>query len=194
VERHPPLHWQTDTSLSNGSWGYIQNDAYKTPKFIIHLLADIVSKNGNLLLNVGPRSDGTIPEEAEQILHEVGAWLKVNGEAIYGTRPWKLYGEGPTKVAGGAFHETDTKPYTAEDFRFTAKGSTLYSIGLGWLVSSLAMIRNLGAATIGGQKIQDGFSARFRCSNRMAATTRRVEGSTSATAIQQIRIRVAYST
>jgi alpha-L-fucosidase len=150
-----PLHWQTDTSLSNGSWGYIQNDTYKTPEFIIHLLANVVSKNGNLLLNVGPRSDGTIPEEAQQILREVGAWLKVNGEAIYGTRPWKLYGEGPTKVAGGAFHETDTKLYTAEDFRFTTKGSTLYAIGLGWPTSGLAVIRSLGTTAIGGDhKIQ----------------------------------------
>jgi alpha-L-fucosidase len=148
-----PLHWQTDTSLSNGSWGYIQNDTYKTPEFIIHQLADVVSKNGNLLLNVGPRPDGTIPEEAQQILREVGAWLKVNGEAIYGTRPWKLYGEGPTKVAGGAFRDTDTKPYTADDFRFTTKGSTLYAIGLGWPANGLAVIRSLGTVALGGQKI-----------------------------------------
>jgi alpha-L-fucosidase len=74
------LPWQTDTSLSNGSWGYIENDTFKTPEFIIQLLADVVSKNGNLLLNVGPRSDGTIPDQAEQILRQVGAWLKVNGE------------------------------------------------------------------------------------------------------------------
>ena len=80
----------------------------KTPEFIVHQLADIVSKNGNLLLNIGPRSDGTIPEGVQQVLLAVGAWLKINGEAIYGTRPWKIYGEGPTKVKPGSFHDTDT--------------------------------------------------------------------------------------
>jgi alpha-L-fucosidase len=106
-------------------------------------------------LNIGPRSDGTIPEEEQWILREVGAWLKVNGEAIYGTRPWKIYGEGPTKVAGGKFHDTDTKPYTAEDFRFTTKGSTLYAIGLGWPAGGVARIRSFGTDTPGGrQKIR----------------------------------------
>ncbi|MGD0548571.1 MAG: alpha-L-fucosidase, partial [Terracidiphilus sp.] len=79
------LPWQTDTSISNQSWGYIEHDTFKTPGFIIGQLADIVSKNGNLLLNIGPRSDGTIPDEVQRVLREVGSWLKVNGEAIYGT-------------------------------------------------------------------------------------------------------------
>src|SRR5882672_5267287 len=117
-----PLYWQTDTSVSNKSWGYIENDTFKTPEFVIHQLADVVSKNGNLLVNIGPRADGTIPEQAQTILRQVGAWLKVNGEAIYETRPWTKYGEGPTEVVGGSFHDTETKPYTAEDFRFTTKG------------------------------------------------------------------------
>ena len=76
------LYWQTDTSISNRSWGYINNDTFKSPEFVIHQLADIVSKNGNLLLNIGPRSDGTIPDGVQQVLGEVGAWLKINGEAI----------------------------------------------------------------------------------------------------------------
>ena len=114
-----PLYWQTDTSVSNKSWGYIKDDTFKSPEFVVHQLIDIVSKNGNLLLNIGPRSDGTIPEEVQQVLLDVGAWLNVNGEAIYGTRPWRIYGEGPTKVAAGSFHDTDTTRYTAEDFRFT---------------------------------------------------------------------------
>lgn len=136
-------HWQTDTSLSNGSWGYIENDTYKTPQAIVHQLVDVVSKNGNLLLNVGPRPDGTIPEPAQQVLREVGKWLMVDGEAIYGTRPWYVYGEGPTKVVGGYFHDSDTKPYTPEDFRFTTKDSTLYAIELGWPTGGRVTIPSL---------------------------------------------------
>ncbi len=84
--------------MSNKSWGYIENDTFKTPEFIVHQLVDVVSKNGNLLMNIGPRSDGTIPDEVQQVLRDVGSWLKVNGDAIYGTRPWKTFGEGPTQV------------------------------------------------------------------------------------------------
>jgi|HubBroStandDraft_1064217.scaffolds.fasta_scaffold30707_2 alpha-L-fucosidase len=148
-----PLYWQTDTSVSNKSWGYIQNDTFKTPQFVVQQLIDIVSKNGNLLLNIGPRSDGTIPEEVQSVLRDVGAWLKINGEAIYGTRPWKTYGEGPTKVAAGSFHDTDTAGYTAEDFRFTEKGSMLYAIELGWPAGGEAVIHSLGSNAANTQKI-----------------------------------------
>jgi alpha-L-fucosidase len=92
-----PEPWQTDTSVSNKSWGYVENDTFKTPLFIVQQLADVVSKNGNLLLNVGPRSDGTIPDPVQQVLLDVGAWLKVNGDAIYETRPWTAFGEGPPR-------------------------------------------------------------------------------------------------
>ncbi len=149
-----PLYWQTDTSISNKSWGYINNDTFKSPQFVINQLIDIVSKNGNLLLNIGPRSDGTIPEEVQRVLMEVGAWLKVNGEAIYGTRPWKAYGEGPTKVAAGSFHDTDTASYTADDFRFTTKGNTLYALELGWPSSREAVIHALGSDALGGREIK----------------------------------------
>jgi alpha-L-fucosidase len=148
-----PLHWQTDTSISNKSWGYIQNDTFKSPQFVVHQLIDIVSKNGNLLLNIGPRSDGTIPEEVQQVLREVGAWLKVNGDAIYGTRPWRIYGEGPTKVAAGSFHDTDTSTYTPEDFRFTAKGTGLYAIELGWPSTGEAVIHSLGSEAASVPKV-----------------------------------------
>jgi alpha-L-fucosidase len=147
-----PLPWQTDTSVSNRSWGYIQNDTFKSPEFIVHQLVDIISKNGNLLLNIGPRPDGTIPEEVQHILLDVGAWLKVNGDAIYGTRPWKIYGEGPTKVAEGSFHDTDVKPYTAEDFRFTEKNGVLYAIELGWPANHEAIIHALTPATLDNGK------------------------------------------
>ncbi len=125
-----PDHWQTDTSISKLSWGYIENDQYQPPEFLVHQLIDIVSKNGNLLLNIGPKPDGTIPDQIQTTLKAMGVWLKANGEAIYGTTPWKVYGEGPTKVIEGAFHDQDTKPYTTEDFRFTQKGNTLYAIGM----------------------------------------------------------------
>jgi alpha-L-fucosidase len=139
-------HWQTDTSISNASWGYIEHDTYKSPEFLVRQLVDIVSKNGNLLLNFGPRSDGTIPDEVRSTLLEIGGWLKVNGEAIYATNPWKTYGEGPTQIKAGAFHDTDTKPYTTEDFRFTAKGATVYAIGMSCPADGKATIHSLGWA------------------------------------------------
>jgi alpha-L-fucosidase len=149
----PPLYWQTDTSISNKSWGYIQDDTFKSPQFVIHQLIDIVSKNGNLLLNIGPRSDGTIPDEVQRVLLDVGEWLNTNGEAIYSTRPWRTYGEGPTKVAAGSFHDTDTANYTPEDFRFTTKGNVLYAIGLAWPGTGEAVIHSLGL-TLGGKRVQ----------------------------------------
>ena len=148
-----PLYWQTDTSVSNKSWGYIKDDTFKSPEFVVDQLIDIVSKNGNLLLNIGPRSDGTIPDEVQQVLLDVGAWLNVNGESIYGTRPWRIYGEGPTKVAAGSFHDTDTTRYTAEDFRFTTKGNVLYAIGLDWPTNGEAVIHAL-ASTAGSEHVQ----------------------------------------
>jgi alpha-L-fucosidase len=148
-----PLYWQTDTSVSNKSWGYIKDDTFKSPEFIVGQLVDIVSKNGNLLMNIGPRSDGTIPEAVQQVLLDVGAWLDVNGEAIYGTRPWRIYGEGPTKPAAGSFHDTDVTNYTAEDFRFTTKGDVLYAIGLGWPTKGEAVIRSL-ALTLGSGQVR----------------------------------------
>jgi alpha-L-fucosidase len=146
--------WQTDTSVSNKSWGYIEHDTFKTPEFIVHQLVDIVSKNGNLLMNIGPRSDGTIPDEVQQVLLDVGRWLKVNGEAIYGTRPWTTYGEGPTKVAAGSFQDTKTQEYTAEDFRFTTKGNDLYAIELAWPSGNEAIIHSVAGDALKGKQIQ----------------------------------------
>jgi alpha-L-fucosidase len=139
-------HWQTDTSISNLSWGYLEHDQFKTPEFIVHQLIDIVSKNGNLLLNIGPRPDGTIPDEVRNTLLEIGGWLKQNGEAIYDTGPWTIYGEGPTKIQPGFGHDQDTKPYTAEDFRFTRRGNALYAIQMAWPTDGRAVIHALGIA------------------------------------------------
>lgn len=142
-------YWQTDTSISNKSWGYIKNDIFKTPEFIVHELIEVVSKNGNLLLNVGPRADGTIPDEVRQILLDVGAWLDVNGEAIYETRPWKIYGEGPTKIVAGPVQDTKSPPYTASDFRFTTKGNAIYAIQMAWPSGRQAVIQSFGRNTLG---------------------------------------------
>ena len=150
-----PLTWQTDTSVSNKSWGYIENDTFKTPAFIVQQLADVVSKNGNLLMNVGPRSDGTIPQQVQQVLLDVGGWLKVNGDAIYGTRPWTTFGEGPTEVKAGSFHDTDTVAYTPADFRFTSKGGALYAIEMAWPANGEAVIHTLSSGTVGARNVSD---------------------------------------
>ena len=149
-----PLYWQTDTSVGNRSWGYIEGENFKSAENIIHQLVDIVSKNGNLLLNIGPPSNGTIPDEVQQVLRDVGGWLKVNGEAIYGTRPWRVFGEGPTKVSEGAFHDTETHPYTPADIRFTAKNGVLYTIELAWPANRELVIHSVGRGTVGDENVQ----------------------------------------
>jgi alpha-L-fucosidase len=142
-----PDFWQTCTSVSRNSWGYIADHDYKDTGEIVDELADIVSKSGTMLLNIGPRADGTIPEREQQMLREIGAWLKVNGEAIYGTRPWVKFGEGPTQAAAGSFSDKKAKrPFTSEDFRFTTKGDTLYAIALAWPESGRLLVRSLAQA------------------------------------------------
>jgi alpha-L-fucosidase len=120
--------WQTDDAIGNNSWGFTNDNTFKSARYVITNLIDIVSKNGNLLLNIGPRSDGTITDEETNVLLETGKWLAVNGEAIFGTRPWKMYGEGPTESASGEFKAQ--APYTSKDLRFTTKGDTLYAVTL----------------------------------------------------------------
>ena len=145
-ERELTYHeWITDSSIDNqGAWGYVNGAGFKTTENLVHNLVDRVSKNGYLLLNVGPRPDGTIPAEARERLLGLGKWLAVNGEAIYGTMPWVVAGEGPTQLEkAGAFNENDSLRYTAKDIRFTAKGQVLYATVLGWpgekvLIKSLA--------------------------------------------------------
>ena len=139
--------WQNDTSVSKNSWGYIQHHDYKTGTSIIHDLIDVVSKNGALLLNIGPRPDGTIPEPEQAMLVEIGRWLAINGEAIYDTRPWQVYGEGPTEVFEGGFTDTKRAAFTSRDIRYTAKGDTVYAILLGWPESGEASIGWLRAGS-----------------------------------------------
>ena len=136
-----PLPWQTDTS--NGDWFYSDGFKYKTGPDVIRMLADIVSKNGNLLLNVVLYPDGSLPRESQALLSDLEEWIGPNGEAIFGTRPWKVFGEGPTQTAAGAFKENAS--YTAEDIRFTSKGRTLYAITLGEPTGKVS-IASLGRA------------------------------------------------
>ncbi len=143
LEAPRKLFWQTDTSISVKSWGYVENDTFRSPESLIGELVDVVSKNGALLLNIGPKPDGTIPDQAAQILAKIGTWLAVNGEAIYGTRPWSTFGEGPTRVEGGAFHDAATAPYSSQDIRFTTKGKTLYAIALGWPADGKLTVKSL---------------------------------------------------
>jgi len=130
-DRVTPYPWLDDTAL--GPWFYVASEPIKTTPHVIGIFADIVAKNGCMMLDIGPQVDGTLPQPSVDVLLGVGKWLKQNGEAIYGTRPWTVYGEGPThNVAGASFSEEKDKPFTAQDIRFTTKGKALYAILLGW--------------------------------------------------------------
>jgi alpha-L-fucosidase len=145
-----PFPWMTDTSVARNSWGYVADLDYYSTTRLVHDLIDIVSKNGCLLLNVAPRADGTIPNEQRARLLGIGRWLELNGEAIYGTRPWRVFGEGPTKVEEGMFSDLKLKGFTAEDIRFTTKGEVLYALVLGWPAASRTVtIRSLATANAG---------------------------------------------
>lgn len=129
-----PEPWQTDTCI--GSWHYdrplYERGGYKSAEQVVQRLADVVSKNGNLLLSIPVRGNGTIDEKEEAIVDAIGAWNGRNGEAVFGSRPWRVFGEGPTQPPTGHISENQAKPFTAEDVRFTTKGGALYAILLGW--------------------------------------------------------------
>jgi len=120
------FEWQTDDVLDWNSWAYLEKPNYKPAGRIIHQLIDVVSKNGNLLLDVGPRADGTIPDAIVSRLNIIGAWLRVNGEAIYETRPWETFGEGPTKVKEGMYVADHNVDFGARDIRFTVRNRALF--------------------------------------------------------------------
>ena len=142
--------WQTDTCI--GDWHYrrstFEQHRYKTSMQVVQMLIDIVSKNGNLMLSVPVRGDGTIDEDEVKIVEGIGQWMASNSEGIYATRPWKVYGEGPSTIASnqnrGQFGGSrDVRAYTAEDFRFTSKGDTVYAFMMGWPEGGKATIKSL---------------------------------------------------
>jgi len=124
--------WLTDDTISRGSWCYTEGLGIKKPLEIIRTMADIVSKNGQLMLNISPKADGTIPDNQKQVLLEIGDWMNKYGEAIYDTRPFVDYGEGPTKMQSGGMFAKMQGGYNAKDIRYTRKGNTVYAIVLGW--------------------------------------------------------------
>jgi alpha-L-fucosidase len=140
----PDHVWQTDTSV--GDWYYNVRDVYKTPKQVVEMLVDIVSKNGNLLLNVPQRPDGTVDDECLFLLETLSAWFKVNGEGIYGTRPWRTASEGPSSVRIEGFRE-DAVGWTIEDFRFTSKAGKVYAFLMKWPEGGRTVIRSLASGT-----------------------------------------------
>ena len=144
-----PDVWQNDTSVSRTSWSWVEGHDYKDASELIQELVDVVSKNGNLLLNIGPRPDGTIPEEEASLLETVGDWLAVHGEAIYGSSPWVVFGEGPTAPAAGSFTDAAAIEYTAEDIRFTRMTEVghdyVYGIGLVRPADGRMRIRSFGS-------------------------------------------------
>ncbi len=147
--------WQTDDAIGNKSWGYAKGNTFKTAQYVVTNLIDIVSKNGNLLLNIGPKPDGTITDEETQVLLGTGKWLEINGEAIYDTRPWKIYGEGPTESASGSFVDQKIS-FQAKDIRFTTKGNILYAITLGLPVENTvikSLSSNSGNGFVSGVEI-----------------------------------------
>lgn len=157
-----PLPWQTDTCI--GSWHYdrprYDNKKYKSVKSVVHALVDVVSKNGNLMLNIPVRGDGSIDDQERKIVEEITAWMKVNSEAIYSTRPWTIFGEGPAikdvaPLSAQGFNEGKGKPFTAEDVRFTTKGNVLYAFLMGWPGENEARIESLGYISkhIDGKKV-----------------------------------------
>jgi alpha-L-fucosidase len=150
-----PFTWQTDTCI--GGWHYdkrvYENKSYKSAQTVIQTLADIVSKNGNLLLNIPVKGNGTIDDQETAILEEIAAWMKINAECIFDTRPWKVLGEGPAitetaKLSGAGFNEGKGKAFTAEDMRFTTKGDTLYAIVFGWPDNGKVKIKSLSDGNV----------------------------------------------
>ncbi len=142
-----PFIWQTDTAVATNSWCYTEDNHYKHAYAIVRDLVDIVSKNGRLLLNIGPKADGTIPDQDRDILLEIGKWLKTNGEAIYASKVWKIASEGPAVMADGGFTDAEETVYTSEDFRFTVNGASLYAICMNMKGQDEVLVKALATRT-----------------------------------------------
>ena len=138
-----PYPWLTDDSIDWNTWCDVSDPHYKSANRIIDFMIDVISKNGCVLLNITPKANGEIPQPVKERLLEIGAWLKINGEAVYGTHPWKIYGEGLFKVVEGHLNEQVNADNTVEDIRFTQKGNSLFVFVLDWPTSDV-MIRSLG--------------------------------------------------
>ena len=139
-----PFLWQTDTAVARNAWCYTTELQYKSGREIVQTLVDAVSKGGNLLLNIGPKPDGTIPEPDRRLLKELGTWMRVNREAIDGAKPWRIAGEGPTVRQEGQFTDKAETPYCARDFRFTAANGCVYAMALRCPEDGRFLIRSLG--------------------------------------------------
>jgi alpha-L-fucosidase len=156
VDSTKALPWQTCTCI--GDWHYKRalytEKKYKTVPQVVHQLIDIVSKNGNLLLSIPVRGDGSIDELEMEFLEGLSAWMDVNGEGIFGTRPWKVFGEGPTQISTGMFNENQVK-FTPQDFRFTTKGNALYMFMMGWPGGKQVVVKSLASDSplLAGKKI-----------------------------------------
>lgn len=125
-----PFVWQTDTAIARNSWCYTNSLEYKSLSELVVTLVDTVSKNGNLLLNVGPRADGSIAPHDRELLEGIGAWLSANGAGIYGARPWRVSGEGPTQPESGSFADQKPVEWTSADWRFTTNNGDIYAFCL----------------------------------------------------------------
>ncbi len=139
-----PFIWQTDTAIAKNSWCYTENNSYKKPGAIICDLIDIVSKNGRLLLNVGPKADGTFSDEDRSILMEIGRWLRTNKEAVYGAKVWRQSSEGPTRIQEGQFTDNEDRNYTEKDIRFTVNHGCLYAAVMKYPADGSVTIESLG--------------------------------------------------
>ncbi len=139
-----PYPWLNDDTISTGSWCYTETLEVKPPQVVLHDFIDAVSKNGHLLLNLSPKADGTIPQDQRDCLLTFGKWLEQNGEAIYNTRPWLAFGEGPTRLDRAGSH-LGVINYTAEDLRYTQSkdGKTLYMIAMGWPENGIIVPKSL---------------------------------------------------